>query len=288
MTTSLLALLALALTAAPEQDSPAPPAPQAAAQPDITLDQLLDRLEKADADLRTLTAKVVYARSYKLQGDTHTRLGDIAFRSEPGPDPAQPPRRSFNLTFDKLYVDAIEQSSSQTFIFDGEWLIEKKLPEKTFQRRRIALPGDNFDPFRVGNDNAMIPLPIGQRKADILAHYTAEIVPPTQSLEDEPNFAESVKDAVQLHLKPIPRDEKPHFLDIRLWYDRKTLIPLMSRAEARDNVSIVQLVGTKLNAPEFPHDRISTADPRPEEGFTIYPPIDEVPVPPPAQEPATP
>lgn len=285
MTSPLLAFLALTLTDTPASApvalaTPAADiAPSDAAQPDITLDDLLNRLEKADADLRTLTAKVVYDRSYFLQGDRHTRVGDIAFRSEPAPNPNDPPRRGFVLTFDKLFVDGLEKPEGTSWIFDGEWLVEKRATDKTFQKRRIALPGENFDPFRVGNDNAMIPLPIGQRKADILKQFKAEVVPTLQTLEDEPNFAESVKDAYQLHLKPLVRSESQAFIDIRLWYAKGSLLPLMSRAvNTAGDVSIVQLVGTRLNTTDFPHARITTVEPPDDEGFTVFPPIDNVPV----------
>jgi hypothetical protein len=284
MTSPLLAVLLLSLADAQAPQSAPPPVPApAAVAADITVDALLDRLEKADADLRTLTAQVVYDRSFFLQGDRHTRFGRIAFRSDPAPDPADPPRRAFILVFDKLFVDGLEKVEGTSWIFDGEWLVEKRVPDKMFTKRRIAPPGERFDPFRVGNDNAMIPLPIGQRKADILSEFKAEIVPSTQTLEEEPNFAEAVKDAYQLHLKPLVRNEKNQFIDIRLWYTRDSFLPLMSRAVNKaGDVSIVQLVGTTLNAEDFPHAQVSTAEPSPQEGYTIQIedklPIQEIPV----------
>lgn len=291
MTSPLLAACLLILADNPAPPSaPAPqPAPATAAPADMNVDDLLTRLEKADTDLRTLTASIVYDRSYFLQGDRHTRFGRLIFSSTPSANPGDPPRRSFRLDFDKFFVDGIERPQGDAWIFDGEWLVERREPDKMFTKRRIAVPGEPFDPFRVGTDNSMIPLPIGQRKGDILKQFAAEIAPTLQTLEAEPNFAESVKDAIQLHLKPLDTSDKQQFMDIRLWYAKGTLLPLMSRAVNRaGDVSIVQLVNTQLNTPNFSADQINTQNPPVEEGFTVQIedrlPAEKIPV----QEPTTP
>lgn len=271
---------------APRQ-APDAPAPAAKAAPEIlNVDALLDALENADKGIANLQAAVVYDRRNSLQGDQHVRFGTLLFESRPGAGGA-PPRRGFLVHLNKLFVDGRQQNEDTVFIFDGEWLVEKDMINKMFTKRMITQPGKQADPFRIG-DAPMIPLPIGQRKADIVQRYKAEMLAPLDILGNEPSYARHVADSYQLLLIPHNWTPREPFREIRLWYQKGTLLPLMSRTiNQQGDEYFVQLVNTRINQNDFPRERITVEPPPPEAGFNIQvqarpeadePPADDAPV----------
>ena len=57
-------------------------------------------------------------------------------------------------------------------MFDGQWLIEKRPDKKQFVAREIAAPGEDFDPLSI--KEGIMPIPIGQRAADVLERFDVE------------------------------------------------------------------------------------------------------------------
>jgi len=255
--------------AKPGEPGAAPVAPAAKPAPEILhVDALLDALENADKGIANLQAAVVYDRRNALAGDQQVRFGTLLFESRPGAGGA-PPRRGFLVHFNKLFVDAKQQNEDNAFIFDGEWLVEKDAINKMFIKRMIAPPGKQVDPFRIG-DAPMIPLPIGQRKADIVQRYKAEMLPPLDILGAEPSYARHVENSYQLLLIPHNWSPREPFREIRLWYQKGTLLPLMSRTiNQQGDEYFVQLVNARINQNDFPRERINVEPPPPEAGFNI-------------------
>lgn len=230
-------------------------------------DDLLAALEAADAGLRTLTAKIVYIRTEVFEGDRQVRTGRLSFRSDP--QEGRPPLRRFAAEFDKLYLGSRLEEEPKLYIFDGVWMAEKLPNEKLCNRQQVVPPGEQFDPLRIGE--GPLPIPIGQKKADILSRFEAELVAPDsgimpakpeelseeerQDLERLVKFARA-KGTVQVRL--VPRegaDTRVEFREVRLWYRPDAtgrLMPHMARtvkaAEGGDgDVSIVQLLDVKTN-----------------------------------------
>lgn len=257
----------------------APASTQTPAPGYTSVEQLLDALEQADKDIHTLQADVVYDRINVIQNDRQVRFGELLFQTDVSTGDGQPPKRTFQLVLNKLYVDGRESTEGTTFTFDGELLIEDNSVEKAWTPRRVAAPGSRFDPFRVGESTAMIPLPIGQRKQDILNVYQAELLPAEDGMSDQPKYAEYVAGAYQLRLTPHnPKDHRNKFSDIRLWYRKGSLLPMMSRAVNRaGDISIVQLVNVKLNADHFPRERLVIKAPDPSSGYEVRQLVDDVP-----------
>lgn len=273
----------------PAAAKPAPnaPAPAAKAAPEIlNVDALLDALEGADKGITNLQAAVVYDRRFALQGDQHVRFGTLLFESQAAgadaPPGGAPPRRAFHIHFNRLFVDGAQQKEDAAFIFDGEWLVEKDAINKMFIKRMIAPPGKQADPFRIG-DAPMIPLPIGQRKADIVQRYKAQMLAPLDILGNEPSYARHVENSYQLQLVPHNWNPREPFREIRLWYEKGSLLPLMSRTiNQQGDEYFVQLVNTRINQQDFPRELINVEPPPPEAGFNIQiqarPEADPIPV----------
>jgi len=244
-----------------------------------TVDGLLDALETADAEIVTFQARVMYDRIMRLQGDRIVRIGGLAFRvDEPSVD-GNPARRTFSVVFDQTFVGEVLRNERRQMVFDGEWLVEKNDAEKTFTARQVTKPGEPIDPLRLGE--GPMPLPIGQRKEDILRRFDAALLPPAEGVgapddadEDERTMAERriafVENTYQLHLVPHERTARDLGLsDVRLWYEKGTLFPRLARTVTpTGDVSWVQLIGIKVNE-ALPPNAMTVVRPLPEEGWDV-------------------
>lgn len=233
--------------------------------------ELLAALETADQGLRRLTAGVEYTKIYYPDGDVQVRRGDLYFASEPVPSaPAgAPPHRRFAVEFTQFYRSDRLEDDPQTYAFDGQWLMEKHPSEKSFHLRQVVGPGETFDPLKVGQ--GPFPLPIGQKKDDILAQYDAALLEPSDglALEDADAAAEAdrkqaevlisfVADCWQIRLTPKAGQGKaPEFSEVRLWYMKDAsgrLLPRMARTvaatdgpEVKGDVGLVRLINVTVN-----------------------------------------
>lgn len=259
---ALLLALCCALAAAA---SPTPPG---------TADELLTELETADRGLKSLTAKILYDRTFEIAGDRQIRTGVLYFV---GGEEKKP--RAFAIRFDTLIVGQSRRDEEKWFVFDGQWLLEKTPAQKRFTKRQVVGPGESFDPLRIGE--GPFPIPIGQKKSEILDRYEAALLPPEDGLS-EPKLAEFVAGSSQLKL--TPKDPKDDFREIRLWYRRGPesegrWLPRMSKTLSRDgDESVVQLIQVRANTP-VPAEATDTSTPEGWDG-TVQP-YREKPTPPP-------
>jgi hypothetical protein len=224
-------------------------------------DDLLRRLETADAGLKSLEADVLYHRVFGLEGDEQERRGKLYFvdSKQVGADgkPA-PGSRKFAIDFKTLKMGKDPaMTQDQVLVFDGEWLIEKKPVEKQIVKRQITRAGQGFDPLKVGE--GPFPLPIGQKREDILRRFDAELLPAGEGLggvnpELQKALVKFVEGAYQLKLTPKPGDLSTEFKEVRLWYraDQSTgeLLPRLARTVTKEgDIATVQLANVKVNQP---------------------------------------
>lgn len=212
-------------------------------------DELLLALESADRGITSITADVVYTRVLALAGDTQVRTGRLYFVAQP--------ERRFTIDFATLDLGDRREEDRQTFVFDGRWLLEKHWSGKEYVRREVVPEGERFDPLRIGE--GPMPIPIGQRRADILSRYDAQLLPALDGVEGsepavDPAF---LARTYQLRLTPRPeREGEDDFVEVRLWYRAESdgrLLPRMARTVNRnDDIALVQLVGPALNQPVDP------------------------------------
>lgn len=278
-----------AIPTAPSAPTPAPTPAASPAEPDPRVSAALDRVEAADRELRTLAAAVRLIRRFPAiqGGGQQTQYGTIAFLAEPagatpagsapasaapsGGEPA-PAKRQFAIRFETRDIpDAAGQtrreSDPQDFIFDGTWLLERRHNDKFFARRRMLAPGAGRDPLKIGE--GPFPLPIGQRKADMLARFDVSLVPALEGSPENARLREVLKDCTQLRL--VPRVEvlgAKDFREIRLWFREPDALPIFAQTTNRDDSTAeVFLVNVKRNEPVAP-GTFDTTPPAASEGWT--------------------
>lgn len=286
---SLLAACGAAHALAQTSTGPAatPPAASPANLPGelTTADQVLTKLETADQGLTSLQAEIMLHRTFVLEGDEQTRWGMLYFRQQPALQSGSTDLiKQFCVRFDQRKIGQRVEEKEQRFVFDGEWLTESNPAEKTFSKRQLVGPGEHLDPLRVGQ--GPIPLPIGQKKADILERFNVELVPAADGIVDGDDAKQAeqwrkfVQGSYQLKLIPKAAGGDEDFTEIRLWYkpaakqegiEDGRLLPRMARTTNHaGDVTNVQLVGVKINfdlASDFFDTR--TPDQRGERGWDI-------------------
>jgi len=204
-------------------------------------DDLLFALEDADDDLRTLRATIRYTREFAIAGDVQIRDGKLMFASD-----ADRANRRFAIEFSRLYVGDRVEDEVKHIVFNGTWFVEKIPADKQFFKRQVVPPGETFDPLKIGQ--GPFPIPIGQRRADILREYDAELLEASDGLDDA-NLIANAADTYQLRLTPIEElADDAEFEEVRLWYSRDTLLPRLARTVAADgDIATVMLIGVAIN-----------------------------------------
>lgn len=227
-------------------------------------DELLTALETADEGVNTLRCKIVHTKLFGLAGDYQQRRGDLVYTTDP--------RQRFAISFEAMILDDRVFDSEKVYIFDGEWLVEKFPADREFVKTRIVAPGEAFDPLRIGE--GPFPVPIGQKREEILERFSAELVPADNGLEDEA-FAAAARAAVgskwiQLRLTPNALfAEDSDLTDVRVWYDPDDLLPRMAKTvnEIGDE-SLVFLYSMEKNG-ETAEVEFSVATPADDEGWNV-------------------
>lgn len=244
---------AVAACATPRPADTPPPGAQptdaAAAGADIrTADDLLAALETADASISTLRADIRFDRVLVVEGDRQRREGTLYFRNGPRLHEARRlgvPPRAFAVHFDSFLVGNRREQRPDIFIFDGEWLVEILPDERLCEKSRVVGPDEDSDPLAIGQ--GPFPLPIGQRRADILARYEASLLSQDDGLD--PEAAAYLAGGRHYQLRLVPRGPDAadaDFTEIRIWYTERTLLPRLARAiNADGDVSSVLLINLR-------------------------------------------
>lgn len=255
----------------PPQTHPATASQPAPTPPRIeTAEDLLKLIEDAEGRFRTLTAEVLFDQVKGVDADRRKRFGKIWF--EDGRVQTPPGPRRFAVRFDRVQFGSRIQDEVQEYIFDGQWMVERRPAEKQIIKQQVARPGETLDPLRLGEGR--FPLPIGQKTAAIRARYAVEMLVPEAGLEaheekELPALLKFVAGTHQLKLVPVAGlIDTEELKEIRLWYRTETgsdgltnLLPRLARTVNRaGDVTIVQMINVVLNAP-VPPEVLSTAVP---------------------------
>lgn len=247
-----LALLLAAATAATAQVDPgcgqpptgsagAPKPPTAAAGGEVAPsgfdgEALLERLEVAGRETRTLEAGLTLIRFDALVEESETRLGEVLLAREGD-------ATRVAIVFDE-FIDGSGHGESwrQHWVYADGWLDELDHRQKRYVRRQLAMPGEAVDPLRLGE--GPIPLPIAQKKDDVLARFDV-LEPPPPS----PPLLDRLADFVGVRLVPKPGTALAEDCSfIELFYDRATLAPLGIRVlRPNGNRDTVLLRRPKVN-----------------------------------------
>jgi hypothetical protein len=244
------------------------PVPGAAAAFD-SADELLTALETADADITTFSSRINYRKFFAIQSDEQERRGTLYFKTD-HPEDGTPPKRRFAVTFNELIVAGRREATEQHYAFDGQWVVEKTPSDRQFTKRQVVPPGESFDPLKIGE--GPFPVPVGQRKADIVERFETAIAPTAEGLDD-PSLASfaAFNGLVQLSLTPKPgTPEASDFESIRIWYEPAgRMLPRIAKTvNPVGDESLVVLLEPVVNEP-IDDAIFDTAVPPDEEGWNV-------------------
>lgn len=233
--------------------APAQPMPAADADPDATpqVVQWLDKLEARGREIRNLQANLVYRKVNTLLLDEQIRTGALLYVAATPEEPAR-----FAIDFTSLIVNDTVKPDQTTWIFDGQWLVEKQPAQKLFIKRQVVAPGKRLDPLAV---DGPFPLPLGQKRDDVLRRFHVELAPTDK--------------AGLVHLKLTPRNQnESQFRGVDMWIDRESLLPVeVTTLDESENQTRVQISKPRVNelAPEDVGKRFDTTSPAPGSGWRV-------------------
>ena len=232
-----MGLLAASCQAAPPPPAQAPP--PAAATHFATVEALLDAVEAKASALRDFSAAIGLETSDDVTGDTERRLGQLVFVQEEG----KPATRRFAVVFEK-FIDASGRMDERPvrYLYADGWLTEADFTQRTLVRRQLARPGEGYDPLKPGE--GPVPLPIGQRRADVTARFHA-----TLAAEPTANALRRLgRPLVGVALRPKDGTSDRDLRDAVVWYDAETLVPAGVEANRANGRTVVTLRNAAMNS----------------------------------------
>ncbi|MCP4835481.1 MAG: hypothetical protein GY895_12050 [Phycisphaera sp.] len=140
-------------------------APADARSPEV--ETVLDLIDRQSAGLKTYRGRVSMENYDDLADESERRFGRVWLVS---PADGDPTGRQAAVVFERL-VESNGRMRERTehWVYRDGVLSDYDHEAKRLVRRRIADPGDKRDPLRLGE--GPIPIPIGQRKTDIVAAF---------------------------------------------------------------------------------------------------------------------
>jgi len=216
-------VIATALAAEPAatpKGEPAQPAAEAPPAPEVA--QVLDKMDAAGKDLKTVLAKFDYELNQTLYEDIQKRKGVIAYEA--------PNRLRFEFT----------DKPQETFVFDGRTLYHKKDATRQLVIWELRLPDEKpLESLELGK--TPFPLPFGQKKEQVLKFFSV-------SRDAKEEAADKGKRAV---LFLVPKKDTPlakDYTKILLWVDPKTSLPTRVRLyDTSENITTVDFRDIEIN-----------------------------------------
>ena len=219
--------------------APAQSPPHAASSRFATVDALLDAVEAKAASLREFSAAIGLDTSDDVTGDTERRLGQLVFVQEEG----KPETRRFAVVFEK-FIDASGRMDERPvrYLYADGWLTEADFTQRTLVRRQLARPGEGYDPLKPGE--GPVPLPIGQRRADVTARFHATLAAEPAATP----LRRLGRPLVGVALRPKDGTPDRDLRDAVVWYDAETLVPAGVEANRANGRTVVTLRSAAMNA----------------------------------------
>jgi hypothetical protein len=214
----------------------------------------LEELEKTATTIDSVSGAITLEKFDALVEETERRFGRIVLDRKDG-------KRRIAIRFDE-FIDGSGRSdkSVQHFIIADGWLCEQDYKNKSFTKRQIVKPGEDFDPLALGE--GPVPLPIGQKKSEVLARFD---VTETELPLDIPLLG-SLRDVAALRL--VPKSGTPMAKDhenIDLFYDRTTLVPVgVVMREKNGNRTVARISKPVVNGEVKAEDRVLLEIPTPD------------------------
>ncbi|MAC18381.1 MAG: hypothetical protein CMJ23_01665 [Phycisphaerae bacterium] len=202
---------------------------------------VLDAIEAQSISLREFASRIRMDNYDDLADETERRFGRVWLASSKAGDASD---RVAAVVFERTVESGGRvRERVEHFVYRDCILSDYDHEARRLVRRRICEPGDRQDPLRLGE--GPIPIPIGQRKADILKAFEVSLAPtPPSALVKDP------EGVVGLHLVPRPgttlaREGKIESIDYWLRVDGTQPMAVEIRESTRDRV------GLKFMTPRF-------------------------------------
>ena len=223
---------------APAAPAPAPALATAPAARFADADALLTAVERTSDSLRDFRANITLETTDDVTGDTERRLGQLVFVQEEG----KPATRRFAVVFEK-FIDGSGRMDERPvrYIYADGWLTEADFKQRTLVRRQLARAGEQYDPLKPGE--GPVPLPIGQRRADVLARFDASLA----TAPDSTLLLKSARPMVGVRLKPKPGMADRDLVEASVWYDAQSLVPVGVEAQRKSGRTVVSLRDATMN-----------------------------------------
>ena len=199
---------------------------------DSSINDLLDALDAVGQGLKDFTAKVALTDNDVATDLTTKRTGQVWY--ETNADNAK-----VRVTFDhKIAGRKITDERLDYLLADGK-LTDRNGRNKVETKRQVLKPGQKVDLLKLGE--GPFPLPIGQKRDDVLANFTVTKLPPDPA---------DPKNTVHLQLTPKPKSSfERKFKSIDVWVDLATHMParIATLDKAETTTRTTDLSEIKLN-----------------------------------------
>jgi hypothetical protein len=201
--------------------------------PDPATMALLDAIDAQSVSLRDFTARVRMDTYDDLADETEKRFGRVYLVMPPpvGPESGPTSHRRAAIVFERsVEPSGRARERLEHFVLVDGILSDYDHEAKRVVRRRVVDPGARRDPLRLGE--GPIPLPIGQRKADILKYFEVTPAPPIP-----PRVFKDPEGVVGLHLVPRQGSEMADagkITGIDLWVGKTNHLPIAVELHERD------------------------------------------------------
>ncbi len=249
-TSAVLAQPATAPASQPAASQPAatrPASTQSAGQAEPKVHTILQQLELRGDSIKDLKAKIEWQILDRVIDDKQAKFGDLSFKRDK-------PHDKFLVKFGRTVVEDQVIDKPEEHLFDGRWYIEKREATKSVIKREIVRPGEEFDPFKLGQ--GPFPLPFGQKESEILNKFQVSYVEPAK--DDPANSAH-----LKLLPKPGAQDMADKYNELHFFVDKKLDLPVKVVADQKDD---------KLVTVTFSDIQVNTG--LPGSAFTIQVPDD--------------
>jgi hypothetical protein len=185
---------------------------------DPAVEKILDRLEKKN--VHDIQADIVYIKKDPLLELEEKYKGILRFI-------ADKPSPRFLIRFDQVVIEGLVEKTKEWHAFDGHWYTEAREKTKVAIKREVVRPGDKEaeDLFRIGK--GPFPMPFGQKKGDIVRHFTIKLVAPGP--QDPPN-------SDHLECTPLPgTDMDRRYGKVHFFVDRTMDVPVRVTTVAKED-----------------------------------------------------
>ena len=188
-----------------DSGQPAAPAPGG-----VSIDEVLDALDRQGDQMKDFTADVALTETDELTKEGFTRAGTVRFQKLADGDA-------------RIRVDFKTRKSGEgkprteqiEYLLDKGWLTERNYRKSNQVRRQVMKPGEKVDLLKLGE--GPFPLPIGQAKEDVKKMFDVEVIP---AAEGDPTGT------IRGRLKPKEGTQfARRFKHIDVWVDPKAQMP---------------------------------------------------------------